>query len=463
MSTAPRVSGRALTVVRGACPHDCPDTCAWEVTVDGDRAIGLRGVKDHPLTQGRLCAKVNHYLERAYSPDRLLHPLRRVGAKGERRFEQIGWDAALDAIAGRLGEIVAEHGGEAVLPYSYMGTQGIVQGASIDRRFFSRIGATRLTRGICGSSAAAGYAATQGSTKGMLPEDLRHSRFIVLWGTNTIVTNLHLWPFVTEARQNGARVVVIDPVETRTARSADWHVRPLPGTDAALALGLMHVIVAEGLHDAEYVERHAVGFEELRGRLEEYPPERVASITGLAEEEIVELARAYATTRPQAIRTLIGMGHRERGGMTIRTIACLPVLVGAWRELGGGIVGTTAWAAWSPLNLEPVDSFRPSGLDHPRGEHGAARTRAHGARAADPRARGLQREPRRDRARPGPRARRAAARRPVHGRDRAVPHRHRRLRRRRAARDDPARAPRPGAVVGERLRDAQPAGDRAAG
>ncbi len=241
-----------------------------------------------------------------------------------------------------------------MLPYSYMGTQGVVQGASLDRRFFSRIGATRLRRGICGSSAAAGYTATQGGPKGMLPEDLRHSRLIVLWGTNTIVTNLHLWPFVTEARQNGARVVVIDPVETRTARSADWHVRPRPGTDAALALGLMHVIVAEGLHDAEYVERHAVGFEELRGRLAEYPPERVASLTGLAEDEIVELARAYATTRPQAIRTLIGMGHRERGGMTIRTIACLPVLVGAWRDLGGGIVGTTAWAAWDPLNLAPV-------------------------------------------------------------------------------------------------------------
>jgi anaerobic selenocysteine-containing dehydrogenase len=354
VSTAPRASGRDLPVIRGACPHDCPDTCAWEVTVDGDRAVELRGVKEHPLTQGRLCAKVNHYLERVYSPDRLLHPLRRVGAKGERRFERIGWDTALDEIASRLGGVVAEHGGEAVLPYSYMGTQGVVQAASIDRRFFARIGATQLTRKVCGSSAAAGYVATQGDTKGMLPEDLRHSRFIVLWGTNTIVTNLHLWPFVTEARRNGARVVVIDPVETRTARSADWHVRPRPGTDAALALGLMHVIVAEGLHDAEYVERHAVGFEELCERLAEYPPERVASLTGLAEDEIVELARAFATTRPQAIRTLIGMGHHERGGMTIRTIACLPVLVGAWRELGGGIVGTTAWAAWSPLNLDAV-------------------------------------------------------------------------------------------------------------
>jgi anaerobic selenocysteine-containing dehydrogenase len=324
------------------------------VTVEDGRAVRMRGVKEHPLTQGRLCAKVNHFLDRVYSPDRLLHPLRRVGSKGERRFERNGWDEALDEVAGRIRRIVDEHGGEAVLPYSYMGTQGIVQGGSMDLRLFARLGATRLTRAICGSSAAAGYTATQGGTKGMLPEDLRHSRFVVLWGTNTIVTNLHLWPFVAEARENGARVVVVDPVETRTAKSADWHVRPRPGTDAALALGLMHVIVDEGLHDADYVERHAVGFEQLCDRLDEYPPDRVSEITGVPAEDVRELARAYATTRPQAIRTLIGMGHHERGGMTLRTIACLPVLVGAWRELGGGMAGTTAWAAWAPLDLGQV-------------------------------------------------------------------------------------------------------------
>jgi len=236
-----------------------------------------------------------------------------------------------------------------------MGTQGVVQGASMDRRFFARLGATRLVRAVCGSAPASGLTATQGGTKGMLPEDLRHSRFIVLWGTNTIVTNVHLWPFVTQAQKVGARVVVIDPVETRTARAADWRVRPRPGTDAALALGLMHVIVAEGLHDADYVERHALGFDALSVRLAEYPPPRVAEITGLEEDEIIELARAYATTRPQAIRTLIAMGHHEHGAMTLRTIACLPVLVGAWRELGGGLVGTTAWAAWNPLDLDPVE------------------------------------------------------------------------------------------------------------
>lgn len=346
---------RPLGLIRGACPHDCPDTCAWEVTVEDGRAVDLRGVRDHPYTRGRLCAKVNRFLDRVYSPDRVLHPLRRVGAKGEGRFQRVGWEEVLDEVGSRLGAIVAESGGEAVLPYSYMGTQGVVQAASLDRRFFALLGATRLTRAVCGSAPARGIAATQGGTRGMLPEDLRHSRFVVLWGTNTIVTNQHLWPFVTEARRSGARIVVIDPVETRTARSADWHVRPRPGTDAALALGLMHVILAEGLHDADYLARHALGLDELRERAAAFPPERVAELTGVSADEVVELARAYATSAPQAIRTLIGMGHHERAAMTLRTIACLPALVGAWRHLGGGLVATTAWAAWDPLDTDALE------------------------------------------------------------------------------------------------------------
>src|SRR5262245_58602987 len=273
-------------VVRGACPHDCPDTCAWDVTVQDGRATTMRGAKDHPFTRGGLCAKLSHYLDRVYAPDRLLHPLRRVGPKGERRFERIGWDEALEQVAAELQRVTAEHGGQAVLPYSYMGTQGVVQAASLDRRFFARLGATRLVREVCGSAPAHGFIATQGGTKGMLPEDLRHSRFILLWGTNTIVTNLHLWPYIAEAREQGARVVVIDPIRTRTAQAADQHVRPRPGSDAALALGMMHVIVAERLHDADYVERYTLGFEALRERLQEYPPERVAALTGVAAEEI---------------------------------------------------------------------------------------------------------------------------------------------------------------------------------
>jgi len=342
------------TVIRGACPHDCPDTCAWEVTVRDGVAEKLVGVKEHPFTRGGLCAKVSHFLERTYSPDRLLHPLVRTGPKGAGEFARASWDEALERIAARLQAIVAEHGGEAVLPYSFAGTQGLVQGASIDRRFFARLGASRLERTICGQAAAAGQLEAAGTLVGLRPDDLAHSRFIVLWGTNTIVTNLHQWPIVQRARKEGARVVVIDPLRTRTAAAADWHVRPLPGTDAALALGLMHVIVAEGLHDADYVERHTEGFERLRVELEAWPPARTEQVTGVPAEEVVALARAYATTRPAAIRRLIGIEHHREGARMVRTIACLPALVGAWRQRGGGILGPTAWAAYSPLDQDAL-------------------------------------------------------------------------------------------------------------
>jgi len=343
------------TVVKGACPHDCPDTCAWEVTVEDGRATRLVGAADHPFTHGGLCAKVNHYLDRVYGPERLLHPLRRVGPKGDGRFERVGWEEALADIAARLKEIVATHGGEAVLPYSYMGTQGLIQGSSIDRRFFARLGATRLVRAICANTGSAGAYATLGTNIGILPEDIAHARFIVLWGTNTVVTNLHLWRFIRQAKEAGATVVVVDPVRTRTAEAADWHVRPLPGTDAALALGMMQVIVAENLHDADYVERYTLGFEQLRQRLTEYPPERVARLTGLAEEEIVRLARAYAGGAPSLIRTLVGMEHRAHGGMAFRTISCLPALTGAWRHRGGGLLFLTAGLHFEALNADAVE------------------------------------------------------------------------------------------------------------
>ena len=274
-------------VVKGACPQDCPDTCAWEVTVENGIAVHLAGAKDHPFTRGGLCAKVNHYLERVYSPERVLRPLRRVGPKGAGQFVAISWDEALDEVAGRLRGIVERHGSTAILPYSYLGTQGIVQSESIDRRLFARLGATRLERAVCQDTASAGISLAQGTSMGMLPEDFVHSRLIVLWGTNTIVTNLHLWPFIREAKAHGATVVVIDPLKTRTAAAADWHIRPMPGSDAALALGIMHVIVDEGLQDADYVARYTTGFDQLRERLRDYPPERVAQLTGLAADEIL--------------------------------------------------------------------------------------------------------------------------------------------------------------------------------
>ena len=345
----------STTLVRGACPHDCPDTCAWQVTVQDGTAVKLLGDPDHPFTRGGLCAKVNHYIERAYSPDRLLYPMRRVGSKGEGKFERVSWDEALDDIAARLQGIIERDGPTAIMPYSSMGTLGLIQGSSIDRRFFARLGATQLERTICGSASSVGVTATLGSNTGMLSEDIARSRFIILWGTNTVVTNLHLWPFIREAKKAGATLVVIDPLKTRTASEADWHIRPMPGTDAALALGMMHVIVNEGLHDADYVERYTLGFDQLRQRLAEYPPERVAEITGVSSEEIISLARAYATTRPSAIRTLVGMEHHANGAMTLRTIACLPALVGAWRDVGGGLLHMMASFHFQALNAEAVE------------------------------------------------------------------------------------------------------------
>jgi len=342
-------------VVRGACPHDCPDTCAWDVTTEDGRAVKLVGVVDHPFTHGGLCAKVNHYLDRVYGPQRLLHPLRRSGPKGSGEFEQVAWDEALDDIAARLRRIVDGHGGEAVLPYSYMGTQGLLQGASMDRRFFNRLGGTTLLRTMCGNTGSAGVFMTNGTHVGILPRDIRHARFIVLWGTNTIVTNLHLWRFIREAREAGARLVVIDPLKTRTAETADWHVRPRPGTDTALALGLMHVILNEGLQDREYIERHTDGFALLHDRVRAYPPERVAGITGVPAEEIVELARAYATTRPALIRLLIGLEHRENGGAMFQTISALPALTGAWRDAGGGLLHLTADLFFQSLNTNGLE------------------------------------------------------------------------------------------------------------
>lgn len=342
------------TIVRGACPHDCPDTCAWTVTVEDGRAVKLAGDPAHPITRGGLCAKVNPFLERVYSPDRVLHPLRRVGPKGSGRFERASWDEALDDIAGRLGDVVATHGPTAVLPFSYLGTMGLIQCHSVEQRFFARLGASRLERAVCGSAGGSGIEAAIGTTTGMLPADIARSRFIVLWGANTVVTNLHLWPFVREAKANGATVVVIDPARTRTARAADWHLQPLPGTDGALALGLMRVIVDEVLHDADYVARHTIGFDRLRERLADFPPERVAEITGLEAGDIVRLARAYAMTRPAAIRLMIGMEHRANGSAAYRAIASLPAIVGAWRDRGGGLLYMTASLHFSALDAAAV-------------------------------------------------------------------------------------------------------------
>ena len=314
------------------------------VQVENGRATRLRGDPNHPVTRGFLCGKVAQYLEREYSPDRLHYPQKRIGAKGEGRFERISWDEALATIAAQLTNVSHQHGPEAVLPYSYAGTMGILNNAGMDRRFFHRAGASRLDRTICSSTGGAALTATLGLRYGTEPEQFRDARLILAWGANIHGTNIHLWPFVVEARRKGAKLVVIDPIRTRTAALADKHLTINPGSDLALALGLMHVIIGEKLHDADYVDRFTHGFDALAKRVADYPPERVSQLTGIAAQDIVELAREYATTRPAVIRLNFGVQRSDRGGAAVRAITALPALVGSWREVGGGLQLSTSQA-----------------------------------------------------------------------------------------------------------------------
>jgi len=336
---APPSTRRHLKVV---CPHDCPDTCVMTVDVEDGRAVAIGGDPGHRFTRGFLCAKVNHYLERVYSPERVLHPMKRVGRKGEGRFQRITWDEALDSVAGRLREIAATSGPQAVMPYSYAGNMGLLGYGSMDRRFFNALGASLLDRTICSTAGAYGYKATAGKAMGLDPEAIVNARLIVAWGANVVSSNVHLWPFIEEARRRGARLACVDPFRSRTAEKADLHIAPLPGTDAALALGMMHVVFRDRLEDRDFLERHAVGHEELRERAQQWPPARAAETTGLRPEEIEAFAREYATTRPSAIRINYGLNRHAGGGMAVRTIACLPAVVGAWRDAGGGALLSTS-------------------------------------------------------------------------------------------------------------------------
>lgn len=319
------------------CALDCPDTCSLLVNVENGAATRLRGNPDHPVTRGFLCGKVAQYLEREYSPERLLYPQKRAGKKGEGRFERIGWDEALDTIARKLSAVADDFGAETILPYSYAGTMGLLNGSGMDRRFFHRLGASRLDRTICSAAGSAGLAATLGNRYGTEPEQFSKAKFIIAWGANIHGTNVHLWPFIVEARRNGAKLIAIDPVRTRTAALADKHLRINPGSDQALAFGLMHVIIGEGLHDRDYIEKFTNGFDALRELAKRYDPERVAGLTGIAKDDIVQLAREYATVRPAAIRANYGIQRSERGGAATRAIAALPALTGSWKEVGGGL------------------------------------------------------------------------------------------------------------------------------
>jgi anaerobic selenocysteine-containing dehydrogenase len=348
-------SAAARKIVKAACPHDCPDTCGMHITVENGVAVKVEGAKDMPFTGGTLCTKVARYLDRTYSKERVLYPLKRVGAKGEGKFERISWDEALDAIAAKFKEVAAVEP-QSVLPCSYAGTMGLVQYASMDRRFFHKLGASLLERTLCSSAGKAGMKITLGAGVGMDPERFVEAKLILLWGTNSIVSNLHLWSRVQEAKRRGARLIAIDPYRSQTAAKCDRHIAPLPGTDAALALGMMHVIVNEQLYDADYVAQHTLGFEQLKQRVQDYPPEKAAAICGLAAEDIVALAREYAGTRPAAIRLNYGMQRHSGGGMAVRTVCCLPALAGHWRDAAGGVLLSTGdWYSLNHAKLERPD------------------------------------------------------------------------------------------------------------
>ncbi len=334
-----------MTVRPSVCALDCPDCCSLLINVD-EKGLGsrLRGNPDHPVTRGFLCGKVARYLEREYSPERLLYPQRRTGAKGAGQFARISWDEALDEIAERLSTISQEHGPEAILPYSYGGSMGKLIGGGMDRRFFHRLGASRLDRTICASAGGAGLMETLGVKYGTEPEQFRHSKLILAWGANILATNVHLWPFIVEARRNGAKFYTIDPVKHKVGELADKHFSIHPGTDAALALGLMHVIIRERLYDSDYLSQHTSGFDELARKVADFTPARVCEMTGIATEDIISLAREYATVRPAVIRTNYGVQRSERGGMAVRLLSYLPALAGSWKEPGGGLQLSTSGA-----------------------------------------------------------------------------------------------------------------------
>lgn len=337
-------------IVLGTCHHDCPDSCGWEVSVENGVAVKLRGNSEHPFSQGELCPKVNRFLERVYSPERILYPLARTGPKGSGEFRQITWEEALGLVAERVHSVINDFGGEAVMPWGSAGTQGLIQMNSLDRRFFTKIGSSRQVDSLCGATAKVGASLTLGSPLSSDPMDIEFSQLILLWGTNTRLANRHLWPFIEKARSRGAKVVVIDPLRTMTAESADVFVQPLPGTDVALMLAMMHILIRDNLVDHDYLEKYTDGFDELSVQVAQWTPLRAAQVCGISVDDIESLAHDYGTIRPSFIRTLIGAEHRQHGAMFFRTLSCLPMLVGAWREKGGGFARSVG--SYAAVNVD---------------------------------------------------------------------------------------------------------------
>ena len=383
--------------VNGTCHHDCPDSCGWTVTVEHvvekgvehvvepvtvedvveqavgagtpvsflQRATKIRGNPAHPFSQGELCPKVNRFLERVYSPERVLRPMRRIGPKGSAIFAPITWDEALVEIGDRWKAIVDEFGAEAIAPFTSAGNQSLLA-LHTAGPFLARLGASRQVDSVCGATAGAGLGITYGSGRAADPVELRHAKCVVLWGTNTRLTNRHLWPFVEEARAKGAVIICIDPLKTITAESSDWHLQPLPGTDVALMLAVVHILIRDQHVDHEYVREHSVGFQELASEASAWSPSRVAAICGLSIDDIERFAATVASAAPAHFRTLIGAEHHEQGATFFRLLACLPVLLGSWRHRGGGVsrsVGVYTESMLGPVApIERPEGPRPRSL-----------------------------------------------------------------------------------------------------
>ena len=337
------VKDSSIKTYHGGCPHDCPDTCSMVFHVKDNKLIAVKGNADHPMTRGGLCVKLNDFEKRHYHPDRLLYPMKRVGPKGTKQFERISWDEALDTIVDKWQSIIQEHGPQAIMPNSYLGNQGLVHGLNGGDAFFARLGATVTERTFCGEGSCTAWLLTVGPTAGVDPESFIHSKFIIIWACNSVSTNLHHWHIIKEAQKNGSKVVVIDAYASKTAKEADWHICPKPGTDGALAMAMMNVIIGEGLVDQDYVDNYTVGYPELAEKAKDRTPEWAEVITGIPAEDIRKLAREYATTQPSAIRIGVALEKSWGGGQAIRAVTCLPALTGAWRHVGGGILQFPVW------------------------------------------------------------------------------------------------------------------------
>jgi anaerobic selenocysteine-containing dehydrogenase len=343
--SAPRAKGLEsrqgdpdVIVKKAVCPHDCWDTCSILVHVKDGRIQRVMGNPDQPITKGYLCVKVNHYEERVYSPDRILYPMRRTGPKGSRQFERITWEEALNEIYERFTQIIAEHGAEAILPYSYAGTIGLLQYGSLDRRFFHKLGASQLARTICASAGSEATTSVNGLRMGPDPEDMVNCKLIVAWGINVVSSNPHQWPIIQEARRRGAKLVVIDPYRYKGAREADWHISPRPGTDTAFVMGVMHELIAQDWLDHDYIQQYTLGFDQLKAKVADWTPERAAEVTGIPPAEIRAFAKLYWESRPAILRVGYGLQRHTNGGMIVRSIAMLPALTGHWRDRGGGFL-----------------------------------------------------------------------------------------------------------------------------